>query len=111
MIYLDLPSVEDLKKELKRLKMKEVRIHSFYRSETQTQKETVVPITSFYVTLTAKDKKQIIRHEIFVGRDVTMFEDKMKALADTSIKLVKDLTKDLEKSKLTVRAGIYRYSV
>lgn len=109
MNYLDLPNLEEFVKELQANKIKSCRIHSYYRTENQNFQGSVIQLTSFLIKLTALNGQEIVRMEEFIGREMTVSEEKMKELAQLSLKRASDISTLLSKKKISTKSGVYRF--
>lgn len=104
-MYIELPDLESFVDEIRYRKLKEIRLTPLY----QQIPATPVSFTAISVILTAADGETIIKYTELIGRDASIFKDKIDEIGAKAQDFIKKTIHSFLALKVNVRKGIYKY--
>ena len=104
-MYLELPTMEMFKNELKERKIKEARITGYYI--TQADKD-YGSTTSFRIVLSAKDEDEIVKVIEMIGYGITANKEEMDKYLKQTNETIEKYKKEFLKEKLILKTGEWK---
>lgn len=104
-MYIEMPSAEEFKTELKERKIKEARIASYF---IQSVDKDVGSVTSFRIVLSANGGKEVIKCIEILGWGVTANQEDMKKLSSATKGREELIKKTFLKEKIVLKAGEWK---